>query len=138
MSDTVHLSTGELTVEQLDRMLTHLPVDVSFVDANDKVRYYSENKNRIFRRTPAVIGRSVEKCHPEKSVDKVRQILDAFKAGKKDRAEFWIKLDERYILICYFAVRNDAGKYLGCLEVSQDITEIRKLKGERRLLDWKD
>jgi len=132
----VSLSTGQLSEEQLDRMLTRLPVDLSFVDADDRVRYYSETPNRIFRRTPAVIGRNVTDCHPQKSVDKVVEILTAFKEGSQDEAGFWIRLDGRFILIQYLAVRSEDGRYLGCLEVSQDATEIRALEGERRLLDW--
>ncbi len=136
MADALKLSTGELTLEQIDGLLKYLPVDVSFVDEQDSVRYYSDTPERIFPRSPAVIGRNVENCHPPKSIDKVRQILDAFREGRKDKAEFWIQLDGHFILIRYFAVRDTAGKYLGCLEVSQDITGIRKLEGERRLLDW--
>jgi PAS domain S-box-containing protein len=132
----MHLSTGALTLAQLDRILVHLPVDVSFVGPDGTVRYYSESPSRIFKRTPAVIGRHVAGCHPERSVEVVRRILDAFARGKKDQAQFWITLDGRFVLIRYFAVRSENGEYLGCLEVSQDVTEIRQLEGERRLLDW--
>jgi PAS domain S-box-containing protein len=135
MSD-IRLSTGTLTLDQLDRMMVHLPVDVSFVGADGIVRYYSESPSRIFKRTPAVIGRHVTACHPEKSVQVVRRILDAFARGEKDQAQFWITLDGRFVLIRYFAVQSENGEYLGCLEVSQDVTEIRQLEGERRLLDW--
>ncbi len=131
----LQLSTGQLTNEQLNRMLTRLPMDISFVDADDRVQFYSDNPNRIFPRTPAVIGRSVSNCHPPKSVSKVEQILEAFKDGTRDEARFWIQLDGRFILIQYFAVRSTVGKYLGCLEASQDVTEIRRLEGEKRLLD---
>jgi len=134
----IELSTGSLTPGQLDRMLTHLPVDISFVDADGYVRYYSESPSRIFARSPGVIGRHVEKCHPSKSVAVVRRILEALKSGARDRAEFWITLGDRFILIRYIAVRDPNGEYLGCLEVSQDVTEIRALEGERRLLDWEE
>ena len=100
--------------------------------------YYSESKERIFPRTPAAIGRTVQNCHPPKSVDTVNRILDSFRAGTKDLAEFWINVGPRFIQIRYFAVRDNAGKYRGCLEVTQDIGAIRALEGERRLLDWKD
>jgi DUF438 domain-containing protein len=132
----MQLSTGALTLAQLDRMLVHLPIDVSFVGPDRTVRYYSESPSRIFKRSPAVIGRHVEACHPEKSVEVVRRILDAFAAGTKDQAQFWITVDGRFILIRYVAVRAENGEYVGCLEVSQDVTDIRELKGERRLLDW--
>jgi DUF438 domain-containing protein len=131
------LSTGSLTIEQVDLLLTHLPVDVSFVDENDIVRYYSSTRDRIFTRTPAVIGRKVQNCHPGKSVHVVDAILKAFKAGDKNTAEFWIKIEGKFIHIRYFAVRDSARAYKGCLEVSQDVTGIRALKAQKRLLDWK-
>jgi DUF438 domain-containing protein len=134
----LNLSTGALSLEMVDLLLRHLPLDLSFVDENDVVRYYSESKERIFPRTPAAIGRTVQNCHPPKSVDTVNRILESFRAGKKDVAEFWIHMGPRFIHIRYFAVRDNAGKYRGCLEVTQDIGEIRTLEGERRLLDWKD
>ena len=130
------LSTGSLSLEQLDALLTHLPVDVSFVDADGVLRYYSESPSRIFKRTPAVIGRHVEKCHPEKSVSTVRKILDAFRTGRRDHAQFWLELDGRHIVIQYIAVHSAEGEYQGCLEVTQDATKLRALKGEMRLLDW--
>jgi len=136
MSDLLNLKTGRLTLEQIDLMLRALPVDVSFVDENDTVLYYSEKKDRIFTRVPGVIGRKVQNCHPVKSVNIVERILEAFRAGKKDTAEFWIQLAGRFIHIRYFAVRDEQGRYRGCLEVSQDVTEIRQLEGQRRLLDW--
>jgi len=135
-NETLAVSTGKMTVEQLDLMLTHLPVDLSFVNEKDEVAYYSDVPDRIFPRSPAVIGRSVQNCHPPSSVDKVQNILDQFRAGRKNKAEFWITLNERFLLIRYFAVRDRVGKYIGTLEVSQDITNIRNLKGEKRLIDW--
>lgn len=132
----IALDTGALTAEQIDLMLTHLPLDVSFVDETDTVVYYSATPERIFPRTPGVIGRKVQHCHPPKSLDVVERILKAFKAGERDQAEFWIDLHGRSVHIRYFAVRDKEGAYRGTLEVSQDITGIRALRGERRLLDW--
>jgi hypothetical protein len=120
----------------VDLLLTHLPVDISFVNENDELVYYSATKERIFPRSPGVIGRKVQKCHPPKSFHVVQKILDEFRAGKRDVAEFWIQMKGRFIHIRYFAVRDSGGKYRGTLEVSQDVTEIRKLEGEQRLLDW--
>ncbi len=130
------LDTGALTFEQINLVLTHLPVDLTFVDENDRVAYYSEGKERIFPRSPGIIGREVRNCHPPNSVHLVNKILDNFKSGSKDSAEFWIELGDKFIYIRYFAVRDSEGNYRGTLEVSQDLTEIRGLKGQRRLLDW--
>ncbi len=132
------ISTGSLTIEQVDAILKTLPLDISFVDENDKVKYYSDTKDRIFPRSPGVIGRDVRKCHPLKSVHIVEKILKSFKEGKKNVAEFYIVVGGRDIHIRYFAVRNKYGKYLGTLEVSQDVTAIKKLTKEKRLLDWED
>ncbi|MFO8176019.1 MAG: DUF438 domain-containing protein [Longimicrobiales bacterium] len=130
------LGTGRLSLQQVDMILRHLPVDLSFVDADGFVRYYSETPDRLFPRTPGAIGRHVTNCHPPKSVHMVEEILRAFEVGERDVAEFWIRMGERFIHIRYFAVRNPEEKYLGCLEVSQDVTAIRGLEGERRLLEW--
>jgi len=132
----LNLSTGALTPEQLDLLLTHLPVDLTFVDENDEVRYYSSGKERIFPRSPGIIGRKVQNCHPPDSVDVVNRIVASFKSGEKDSAEFWLNLKGRLVYIRYFAVRDAAGAYRGVLEVSQDVSGIRALEGERRLLDW--
>ncbi|MHA2045856.1 MAG: DUF438 domain-containing protein [Candidatus Thorarchaeota archaeon] len=134
-SGEVSFGSGTLTLEQLELLFNHLPVDTTFVDENDEVRFFSESPDRIFVRSRAVIGRSVQLCHPKDSVHAVQDILDDFRAGKKDTAEFWIELGGKTIHIRYFAVRNSGGNYLGCLEVSQDITEIKKIVGEKRLLD---
>ena len=123
------------STETLEAIFDALPVEVSFVDDADTVRYYSKGDRRIFRRTPAVIGRKVQDCHPPKSLHKVEQVISDLKSGKQDVAEFWIDLDGRMIYIRYFAVRDKAGKYLGVLEVTQDITDIQKIKGEKRLVD---
>ncbi len=133
----LELATGELSLEQLNLVLTHLPVDLSFVDENDTVRFYSEGPERIFPRSPAVIGRKVQNCHPPGSVGVVQEILDSFRAGKQSVAEFWIEFARRFIHIRYFAVRDKSGAYRGCLEVSQDVTGVRALEGERRLLGWR-
>lgn len=134
VKDAIVFETGSLSKTELESVLNTLPVDITFVDKDDKVRYFSQSKERIFPRTKAVIGRSVQNCHPPKSVHVVNQILDDFKKGSRDSAEFWIQLNERYIFIRYYAVHNRDGEYLGCLEVSQDITDIRKIEGEKRLL----
>ena len=124
-----------LSQEQLAGIFETIPIEFSFVDENDLVRFWNKHETRIFKRPMSVIGEPVQDCHPEQSVDKVNRLLSDLKAGKRDSAESWIDLDGRKILIRYFAVRNKAGKYLGTLETTQDITEIKKLEGEKRLLD---
>lgn len=136
--DSVGFPTGSFGPKELMAVLNTLPFDMTFVDKDDTVRYFSDGKDRIFSRTKAVIGRKVQNCHPPQSVDVVEKILNSFKEKKKDFFEFWLTLGGRDIHIRYFAVRDNAGKYLGTLEVSQDITEIKKLKGEKRLLDERD
>ncbi len=131
----IPLKTGLLTVEQVQLLFRHLPVDVTFVDENDEVRYYSEG-DRVFPRSPGVIGRKVQNCHPPKSVHIVQRILDEFRAGTQDVAEFWLELGGKFIYIRYFAVRDENRKYRGTLEVVQDVTRVRGLEGQRRLLDW--
>jgi len=130
----VPLETGTFSKKELEAMLNTLPVDITFIDREDTVRYFSQSKDRIFTRTKAVIGRKVQLCHPQKSVHVVNQLLEDFKSGRRDVAEFWINLGGRLIYIRYFAVRNQEGGYLGCLEVTQDITDIQKIEGEKRLL----
>lgn len=136
MDGMVDLGTGALYAEQLILMLENLPVDITFVDENDEVRYFSGAKHRIFPRSKAIIGRKVQNCHPPESVHVVNEIVDAFKSGEKDKADFWIQMKGMFIHIRYFALRDADGNYKGTIEVSQDATEIRALKGERRLLDW--
>lgn len=133
----LQLLTGEMTLEQINLVLTHLPVDLTFVDESDTVLFYSEGPDRIFPRTPEVIGRKVQNCHPPKSVHMVQAILDEFRSGRQNTAEFWIQMQGKFIHIRYFAVRDAGGTYRGCLEVSQDATGIRALEGDRRLLEWK-
>lgn len=130
----VNLDTGSLSVNELENMLNTLPVDITFVDRNDTVAYFSQTKERIFPRTKAVIGRKVQQCHPQKSVHVVNQILEDFKNKKRNVAEFWINMGGRLIYIRYFAVIDKNGEYLGCLEVTQDITDIQRITGEKRLL----
>ena len=133
----LRFETGTLSKEEVEAVLDSLPVDISFVDKEDSVKYFNKAGKRIFVRTKAVIGRKVQLCHPKKSVHVVNNILEAFKTGKKDVAEFWINMNNRLIHIKYFAVRDKNGKYLGTMEVTQDLTDIKKIKGEKRLLDWK-
>jgi PAS domain S-box-containing protein len=126
-----------LKPEVIEAMLDAMPIEISFVNENDEVRYFNKNGDRIFPRPRSIVGKKVQQCHPQKSLHKVLQILEAFKDGKKDAAEFWIDLKGRQIYIRYFPVRDKDGKYLGTLEASQDITDIKKIEGEKRLLDWK-
>jgi len=132
----LQFETGSLSKEEVEAILDSLPIDVSFVDKEDRVKYFNKAEGRIFVRTKAVIGRKVQQCHPQKSVHVVNSILEAFKTSKKDVAEFWINMNDRLILIRYFAVRDKNGKYLGTMEVTQDITDMKKIQGEKRLLDW--
>ncbi len=135
-SPKISLNTGKLTLKEVDLILRHLPLDISFVGVDEKVKYYSANDDRIFPRSPAVIGRSVINCHPSKSYDKVQNILTNFKEGKKDKAIFWIQMKEHFYIIGYYAVRDENGEFIGTLEVTQDVTEARSLEGEKRILDW--
>jgi PAS domain S-box-containing protein len=125
-----------LNKEQLAAIFEALPVEVSFVNENDLVRFWNKHETRIFKRPLSVVGKSVQNCHPQQSVDKVNQLLSDFKNGRIDSAEFWIDLKGRKVYIRYFAVRDKTGKYLGTLEVTQDITDIKKIEGERRLLEY--
>ena len=124
-----------LSKNVLEDMMNTLPVEVSFVDENDTVQYFNKNGERIFPRPRTIVGRKVQNCHPQKSVHVVNRLLDEMKQGKCDVAEFWIDVKGRKIYIRYFAVRDAQKNYLGCLEVSQDITEVKKVEGEKRLLD---
>ena len=124
-----------ILTETIEAIFDTLPVDLTFVDDTDTVRYYSKGDERIFKRTPAVIGRKVQDCHPQESLHKVEQVVSDLKSGRKDVAEFWIDLKGRKIYIRYFAVRDKTGRYIGTLEVTQDITDLQKITGQKRLLD---
>jgi len=130
----IPMPTGAFFLPEITAVLDALPLDVTFVDADDKVRYFSNSKDRIFVRSPAVLGRSVQNCHPPQSLHKVNEILQSFRAGTREHADFWIQMQGKFIYIRYFAVRDPQGGYLGTLEVTQDLTEARSLSGERRLL----
>lgn len=130
----LHFETGQLSLKLLTAMLDHLPIDFTFVDKDDVVRYFSNGKERIFHRTKAVIGRKVENCHPPGSVHVVEKLVEDFKSGAKDSEDFWLRLGDSYVLIRYFAVRDDNGEYLGTLEVSQNIKPLQEITGEKRLL----
>jgi PAS domain S-box-containing protein len=132
----LQFETGTLTKEEVEAILNTLPVDITFVDKDDAVKFFNKAEKRIFVRTKAILGRKVQLCHPQKSIHVVNRILEAFKKGEKDVAEFWIQMGGRLIHIRYFAVRDKDGKYLGTMEVTQDITDLKKLEGEKRLLDW--
>lgn len=128
------MNIENLDYDLLDNILETLPVDISFIDAEDTVQYSNKFGERIFHRPKSVIGRKVQDCHPEHNLPKVEQLLDEMKAGEREEAEFWIDLDDKKVYIQYFAVRGDKGEYLGYLEASQDITRHREVKGEKRLL----
>jgi len=124
-----------LTKEQLERLLESLPFDISFVDGADRLRYWNRHEDRVFKRPHSALNTPVQKCHPEKSVEKVEQIIEDFKAGKRDVAEFWIDMRGMKLYIRYFPVRSESGEYLGTVEVAQEISKIQKLEGQKRLLD---
>ena len=130
----VRMETGILSVDELTRLLNTLPIDMTFIDKDDTVKYFSQSAERIFPRTKSVIGRSVQNCHPPSSVHVVETILEAFKAGRKDHEHFWIQMGDAMIYIRYFAVRDDQGAYLGTLEVTQNIAPIKAIEGQKRLL----
>ncbi len=132
----IKLPTGSFSIEELTAVLNNLPFDVTFVDAEDTVRYYSEGRERVFERNLAVLGRKVQLCHPPASMHIVQQIIDDFRSGRESRAPFWINMGGKFIHIEYFALRNAAGEYLGTLEVTQDLTEKRQLAGSQRLLSY--
>lgn len=135
-SDNINLGTGMVSIEQIKLIFNHLPVDITFVDEHNKVKYFSSPAKRIFPRTVAVIGRDVSNCHPKESVHVVEQIVESFRNGEKSQADFWIKMRGEFILIQYFALRDAQGNYRGVIEVSQEVSDIKALEGEKRLLDW--
>ncbi|HEX8908835.1 MAG TPA: DUF438 domain-containing protein [Anaeromyxobacteraceae bacterium] len=136
--ERLRFPTGSLTPGELTAILDALPLDATFVDAGDRVRYFTQGKERVFARSRAVLGRKVQYCHPPSSVDTVDRILDGFRSGRRDRAAFWIEKRGRFVHIEYVALRDASGGYLGCLEVTQDLTEKRSLTGEQRLLSWSE
>lgn len=137
-AQAIQLPTGHLSLQQLTALFSTLPVDLTFVDADDRVAFFSEGEDRIFARSKAIIGRKVQHCHPPKSVDTVDRILTDFREGRQSVAEFWIQLHGKFVHIRYFAVRDEEKKYLGTLEVTQEISGIRALEGERRLLQYEE
>ncbi len=132
----IKLSTGSLLPEELEGIFNSLPFDLTFVDKDDNVRFFSHGEDRIFQRNKAILGRKVQYCHPPSSVHIVNQILDDFKSGKQNSAKFWINFKGMYVLIAYYAVKNEKNEYLGTLEVTQDIAPLKKIEGERRLLTY--
>ena len=131
----ISFSAGSLTSEEADCILNTIPFDMTFVDSDDRVKYFTQGRERIFARPKTIIGREVRNCHPPASVHVVERIIDSFRKGEKDHEDFWIKMGSKYVYIRYFAVRNENGKYLGTLEVTQDIGPIKELKGEKRIMD---
>ena len=136
LDNRTHYDEGYLTPEHVNFIFKFLPVDITYVDENDIVIFYNRGEDRVFPRSAGIIGREVKFCHPPKSVDQVLKILEEFKAGRQDTAEFWIQFKGKFIHIRYFAVRDEELNYKGVIEMSQDVTDIRKLEGDKRLLDW--
>lgn len=136
-SGAIQLPSGSFTAAEIMAILNTVPVDMTFVDKNDKVKYFTQGSHRIFARNRSIINRDVRLCHPPGSVHIVEKILDDFKSGRASHAPFWIQMRGRFILIEYYALRDEKGEYLGTLEVSQDLTDSRKLKGEQRILSYK-
>jgi DUF438 domain-containing protein len=132
-----HYDEGYMTVELVNLLFKTLPIDLTYVDENDKVIFYNRGDERVFPRSAGIIGREVRFCHPPKSVDTVLKILEAFRKGEQNEASFWINYKERLIYIRYFAVHNSEKEYKGVIEMSQDITDIKQVDGEKRLLEWK-
>jgi len=135
--DKIQLPSGSFTISELTALLNTIPFDLTFVDKEDRVKFFTQGKERIFARSRAIIGRKVHQCHPPSSVHIVEKILDDFKSGKEDHVSFWINMKEQFIHIEYFALHDDNGRYLGTIEVSQNLTEKRKLEGEKRLFSYK-
>jgi hypothetical protein len=132
----IQLPSGSFTKEEIKAILNTAPVDMTFVDRNDKVKYFTQGSHRIFARSRSIINRDVRLCHPPGSVDIVEKILEDFKSGKASHAPFWIQIKGKFILIEYYALRDENGEYLGTLEVSQDLTDARSLEGEQRILSY--
>lgn len=136
LENTSHYDEGYMTVEQVNLLLRTMPLDITYVDENDKVIFYNRGEDRVFPPSAGIIGREVKFCHPPKSVDTVLKILEAFRKGTQNESSFWINYKDRLIYIRYFAVRDANKNYKGIIEMSQDITDIKNIEGEKRLLDW--
>ena len=134
--EKLNVSTGQLTLEQINLIYQHMPVDLSYVDENELVCFYTDTKHRVFPRSKNVIGRDVKNCHPKASVHIVEEIIKKFRSGEQDKAEFWINKPDLFIYIIYYAVRDENGKFRGVLEMMQDCTHIRSLQGSQTLLTW--
>lgn len=134
--NSIQLTTGNFAIDELEALFKTLPIDITFVDKDDKVKFFSHGPNRIFTRNRAILGRDVRMCHPPSSVHVVDQILEDFKSRKESSAAFWITMQGRFIYIEYFAMRGKEGDYLGTIEFTQDLTHVRKLEGEQRLLSY--
>ena len=135
-SDVLDVKQGKLTLEQINLIFQHMPVDLSFVDENEIVKFYTDTKHRIFPRSAGVIGRDVKNCHPRESVSSVLEIIEAFRSGEQDEVDFWLEMNRKFIYIYYVAVRDENGKFKGVLEMMQDVTRIRGLEGKRTLVTW--
>jgi len=135
-SPNIHLPTGNFKLEELKTIFNTMPVDLTFVDKDDNVRFFSESPDRIFQRSRAILGRKVQYCHPPASVAIVEKILSDFKAGRQKKAAFWINMNGQFIHICYYALHGENNEYIGTLEVSQNLTELRGLQGEKRILAY--
>jgi len=133
----IQLPSGNFSVEELLAILNTLPVDITFVDKDDKVKYFSQSAERIFQRSRAILNRDVRHCHPPASAHIVDKIVEDFRSGKQNRAPFWINMGGKMIHIEYFALRDEAGRYLGTLEVSHNVSVYRELEGEQRILSYK-
>ncbi|WP_369764893.1 DUF438 domain-containing protein [Flavobacterium sp. WC2429] len=136
LENTSHYDEGHMTVEQVNLLFRTLPLDLTYVDENDRVIFYNRGEERVFPRSAGIIGREVKFCHPPKSVGTVLKILEEFRKGTKNESSFWINFKDRLIYIRYFAVRDADKNYKGVIEMSQDITDLKKIEGEKRLLDW--
>ncbi len=136
IEDKTHYDEGYMSPEQVNLLLKVMPVDITFVDENDRVIFYNRGEERVFPRSAGIIGREVKFCHPPHSVDKVLRIVSEFKKGTQSEAAFWFNFKERMIYVRYFAVRDENKNYKGVVEMSEDVTDIKKLEGEQRLLDW--
>lgn len=130
----ISFDAGSLLPEEINAILNTLPLDMTFVGADERVKYFTQGKERIFDRPKTILGREVKNCHPPKSVHIVEQIVADLRSGKKDHEDFWIKMGDKFVYIRYFAVRNAAGEFLGTLEITQDIKPIQALEGEKRLM----